>query len=115
MSERKDNDLQIVMRRTAERANARLAQALNGLQPDAKDTRRTNIIAAAQDMASLAFAKGERYHAGGRTVYPAKHYDHLERQMFGAMSAQELTLFDDAYNAFMVWHSEIAEESAQNT
>lgn len=92
-----------------DRANARLAKRLKGLGGQVKEPRRTNIKLAAQSMAASAHAKGERFHAGNATIYPKKHYPKLEK-MFGVMSAPELVLFDDAYEAYMAWHSEISED-----
>jgi len=92
-----------------DRANARLAKSLSGLGGQVKEPRRTNIRLAAQSMAASAHAKGERFHAGNATIYPKKHYSKLEK-MFGVMSAPELVLFDNAYEAYMAWHSEIAED-----
>lgn len=90
-----------------ERAEQRLQfglEALERLVPNA--VRRTNIALIAQSCANQAAANGERFHPGNATVYPAKHYTHLERTL-GVLSAPDLSYFDQVYTLYMQWHSEV--------
>lgn len=94
-----------------DKANARLQHSIKQIEKNAAQgkvppLRVHKIVSMAQGRASRAYAKGERFHAGNSTTYPAKHYRDIEK-VLGVMSAPELKLFDDAYNAYMAWEGEV--------
>lgn len=101
------------VREDVSKANAFLKMALNAAKRLVLDkTKRANITMFAQRFAARAYKKGERFHAGNATTYPAKHYPKLEKSL-GILNAKELAFFDRAYDAYMSWEGATDTKSAQ--
>lgn len=60
-----------------------------------------NLPLMASQYAARAFGKGERFHFGNKTTYPAKWYAKLE-ETFGVLNASQLAAFDEAYNEALI-------------